>query len=220
MGEVVFPVVGCHVLYLEEVTSTSDLALQMAEDGAPAGLVVIAERQTRGRGKQGKIWESPAGGLWTSIVLRPPHPASHAQIFTLVGGVASAEAIRMTSGMEVFIRWPNDLVLRGKKLGGILCEAKVAGREIRHLVMGIGINVNQEEADFSLPLRGLATSLRLESGKIWDRRILAEALYERLDFWYGSVQASDLSPFFMRLGELSPGDRPKLSEFGQRLGVS
>jgi hypothetical protein len=66
----------------------------------------------------------------------------------------------------------------------------------------------------------LATSLRLESGKIWDRRILAEALYERLDFWYGSVQASDLSPFLMRLGELSPRDRPKLSEFGQRLGVS
>jgi BirA family biotin operon repressor/biotin-[acetyl-CoA-carboxylase] ligase len=192
----------------------------MAEQGAPEGLVVIAERQTSGRGKQGKRWESRVGGLWTSIVLRPSHPSSYAQIFTLVGAVAAAEAIRMMSGLEVLIRWPNDLILAGKKIGGILCEAKVAGRKIRHLVMGIGINVNQAEGDFSLPLRGSATSLRHESGRIWDRRVLAEAIYDRLDFWYRSLQATDLSPLFMRLDELSKGDGSEWSELKQMLGLS
>jgi len=220
MREVSSTAVGCHIVQLEEVTSTNDLAWQMAEEGAPEGLVVMAERQTRGRGQQGKRWESPGGGLWLSILLRPSFSSRHAQIFALVGAIAAAEAIRVTSGLEVLIRQPNDLILAGKKIGGILCEAKVAGKRIRHLVMGIGINVNQEKGDFSPPLVSLVTSMRHESGRIWDRRALAEALCDRLDFWYGSLRATDSSPIFIRLGELSGGDGSEWRELRQMLGVS
>jgi BirA family biotin operon repressor/biotin-[acetyl-CoA-carboxylase] ligase len=205
MPEIIYPVVGFHIIYLEEVTSTNDLALRIAEEGAPEGLVVTAHRQTEGRGKQGRRWESVAGGLWISVILRPSNPTSHAPIFNMMGAVASAEAIREISGLEACVRWPNDLFLRGKKVGGVLCEMKGTETQIRYLVMGIGINVNQEGKDFSVRLRGLTTSLRLESGKVWDRGILAEALYDRLDFWYRSLQNQEMESFFLRLGQLSEG---------------
>lgn len=220
MREVSSTVVGCYIVQLEEVTSTNDLAWQMAEEGAPEGLVVMAESQTRGRGQQGKRWESPGGGLWVSILLRPSFPSRHARMFTLVGAIAAAEAIRLTSRLEVLIRPPNDLILEGKKIGGILCEAKVAGKRIRHLVMGIGINVNQERGDFSPSLESLATSMRQESGRIWDRRTLAEALCDRLEFWYGSLRATDSSPIFIRLSELSGGDGSEWRGLRQMLGGS
>lgn len=205
MREISSPVVGFRIFHLKEVTSTNDLALRMAEEGAPEGLVVTAERQTRGRGKRGRRWESAGGGLWISIILRPSNPTSYAPIFNMMGAVAAAEAIRQTSGLEACVRWPNDLFLRGKKVGGVLCEMKGSGRRIRYLVMGIGINVNQEEKDFSVPLRGLTTSLRLESGRPWDREVLAEALYDRLDFWYRGLQNQDMEPFFLKLSQLSEG---------------
>jgi BirA family transcriptional regulator, biotin operon repressor / biotin---[acetyl-CoA-carboxylase] ligase len=213
-------VVGHHVIDLEEVTSTNDLALQMAEEGAPEGLAVIAERQTRGRGRNGRRWESPSGGLWTSIILRPSNPASHGVIFTLVGAVASVEAIRLISDIRVLVGAPNDLLREGKKIGGVLCEERVAGREIRYLVMGIGINVNQTKEDFSPSLRALATSIRMESERIWDPRILAEALYGRLDFWYHRIRENDFLPLFVRLGEVSEGDGSQWSPVRRVLGVS
>jgi BirA family biotin operon repressor/biotin-[acetyl-CoA-carboxylase] ligase len=90
--------------------------------------------------------------------------------------------------LEADVRWPNDLYLYGKKLGGVLCEMKANQRTIRYLVMGIGINVNQKGKDFSGSLRGSVTSLRLETGREWDREALAEALYDRVEFWYRSLQ--------------------------------
>jgi BirA family transcriptional regulator, biotin operon repressor / biotin---[acetyl-CoA-carboxylase] ligase len=212
-------VVGRYVIHLEEVTSTNDLALRMAGENVPEGSVVIAERQTRGRGKQGKRWESPTGGLWTSVVLRPKSPSSQAPIFTLMGAVASAEAIRIISGVQVLIRWPNDLLLEGKKIGGILCEARVGGNKIRHLVMGIGINVNQGEGDFSSSLRGLATSLRIASGRVWEREAVAEAIYDRLGFWYHRLQRGDLPSLFVPLSEISEGDASEWNAMKQMLGV-
>jgi BirA family transcriptional regulator, biotin operon repressor / biotin---[acetyl-CoA-carboxylase] ligase len=198
-------VIGSQVLQVEESSSTNDLAIQMAEEGFPEGWVVTAERQTQGRGKQGRNWESPSGGLWTSVILRPPNPASDAPIFTLMGAVASAEVIRGICGLQAFVRWPNDLYLGGRKMGGILCEVRGTEREIRYLVMGIGINVNQEEKDFSPSLRGRATSLFLESGRSWDREALADSLYNRLDWWYRIVRLRDMSPLLLRLEEVCEG---------------
>lgn len=197
--------IGGQIVHLEEVTSTLDLALEMAEEGAAEGLVVVADKQTAGRGKEGRTWESPAGGLWLSIILRPSHPAHHAPLFTLLGALASAEAIREISGLEAWVRWPNDLYLREKKVGGILCEMRTAGWRIRHLVMGIGINVNQQAADFSLPLRERATSLRLESGTSWDTERLEEVLYDRLNILYKGLQMGEWEPFWVRLRELARG---------------
>ncbi|MFH0872631.1 MAG: biotin--[acetyl-CoA-carboxylase] ligase [bacterium] len=220
MPSVISRVVGSHLLHLEEVASTSDLAAQMAEEGAPEGVVVVAERQTRGRGKHGRRWESPAGGLWTSIILRPPHPSSHAPIFTMMGAVASVEAIRATTGMKACVHWPNDLFLQGKKVGGILCEMRGTGRRIRYLIMGIGINVNQDHGDFSVPLRRCVTSLRLESGKTWDRKALAEVLYARLDFWYHSLQMEQVRPLLDRLGEVFEGPDTPWIGLREMLGIS
>jgi len=214
------PLIGACVIHLEEVASTNDVALQMAEEGAPEGLVVTADRQTRGRGKWGRRWESPAGGLWMSILLRPSAPTSCGPVFSLMGAVASAEAIRQASGLMARIRWPNDLFLGGRKVGGVLNEMRASQGGIRYLVMGIGINVNQEKNDFSLSLRGLATSLRLESGRIWDRQVLAEALYDRVDFWYRILQGKDGKSFFLRLGELAEGPEAEWKSLREEMGMA
>ncbi|MDH7500029.1 MAG: biotin--[acetyl-CoA-carboxylase] ligase [candidate division NC10 bacterium] len=218
--ELAVPLIGAWVIHLEEVASTNDVVLQMAEEGAPEGLVVTAERQSRGRGKWGRRWESPAGGLWMSILLRPSASTSCGPVFSLMGAVASAEAIRKASGLKARVRWPNDLFLRGRKVGGVLNEMRASQRRIRYLVMGIGINVNQEKDDFSLPLRGLATSLRLESGRIWDRQVLAEALYDRVDFWYRILQGKDGNPFFLRLGQLAEGPEAEWRSLREEMGMA
>ena len=201
-------VIGSQVLQVKETPSTNDLAIQMAEEGFAEGWAVTAERQTQGRGNQGRSWESPPGGLWTSVILRPPNPASDAPIFTLMGALASAEAIRGISSLQAIVRWPNDLYLGGKKVGGVLCEVKGTERGIRYLVMGIGINVNQREKDFSASLRRRATSLFLESGRSWDREALADSLYSRLDGWYRTVRRRDMSPLLLRLEEVCEGPDP------------
>lgn len=215
-----FSAIGVCAIHLEEVTSTNDLALQMAEEGAPEGLVVTANRQTRGRGTWGRRWESATGGLWVSILLRPSAPPSYGAIFNLMGAVASAEAVRQASGLEARVRWPNDLFLGGRKMGGVLNEMRATQRRIRYLVMGIGINVNQERRDFPLSLRDLATSLRLESGKIWDRQVLAEALYDRVDFWYRILLGKEKEPFFLRLGQLAEGPEAEWRGLKEAIGLT
>jgi len=217
---VTFSAIGVCAIHLEEVTSTNDLALQMAEEGAPEGLVVTADRQTRGRGTWGRRWESATGGLWVSILLRPSAPPSYGAIFNLMGAVASAEAVRQASGLEARVRWPNDLFLGGRKMGGVLNEMRATQRRIRYLVMGIGINVNQERRDFPLSLRDLATSLRLESGKIWDRQVLAEALYDRVDFWYRILLGKEKEPFFLRLGQLAEGPEAEWRGLKEVIGLT
>lgn len=149
---------------LDEVGSTNDAARALAEAGAPGGTVVLAERQTAGRGRGGKAWQSPPGlGIWMSVVLRPPAlPAPG--LLPLLVGLGAAEGMEpFAGGAAVRVKWPNDVYLDGRKAGGILCEGSWDGAGARALVAGIGLNVLHGPDDFADEVRETATSLRIAS---------------------------------------------------------
>jgi BirA family biotin operon repressor/biotin-[acetyl-CoA-carboxylase] ligase len=170
-------------LLLAETASTNDVAREQARRGARAGFVVAAARQTRGRGRLGRAWESPAGlGLYVSILLRPVFPAAEAGRLTILASVAASDAVEKVAGVRPRIKWPNDLVIGGKKLGGLLIESEPRGRQLDHAVIGIGMNVRHEADDFSQEVRGLATSLRLATGKLFRRADLLVALLHAFEY--------------------------------------
>lgn len=165
---------GCSVhwrpLLFAETASTNDIAMREAIAGTPEGLVVLADRQTRGRGRQGRVWESPAGlGLTCSLVVRPQWPVSQMTRLTILTSVALAEAVEELAGVRVRIKWPNDLFIGDRKLGGILCEAHADPERLRFAVIGFGLDVNHAPDDFSPEVRALATSLRMETGRTFRR---------------------------------------------------
>jgi BirA family biotin operon repressor/biotin-[acetyl-CoA-carboxylase] ligase len=151
-----------NVISLRRATSTSAVAMALAADGCPDGTVVTADEQTRGRGRLGRSWHSPAGaGLWFSVVLRPDLPLSRAQVLTFLGAVAVARALRDLHGIPARLKWPNDVVAGGRKLAGVLTE--VAGEQglVRHVVVGVGINV-------LIPAALMPGALREEAGSVAD----------------------------------------------------
>jgi len=149
--------------------STNRVAKEMAENGAPHGTVVFADAQTAGRGRMGRRWESPAGkNLYVSLLLRPSVPTVDAPRLALVAGVALADAVEAL-GVPAALKWPNDLYCGGRKAAGILAEMASDPDGVRHVVIGVGLNVNVVEDDFPPDLRGTATSLRIRAGKVFRR---------------------------------------------------
>lgn len=179
-------VVGRRVLCHREVTSTSALAGALSASGEPEGTVVLAERQTAGRGRLGRTWASPEGlGLWFSTILRPPIPVARAPVLTQVAAVAVAEGVEEVAGpLPGGIKWPNDLILAGWKVAGILTELVSRGEEVAAVVLGVGLNVNQGPADFSPDLGGRAGSVAMAAGRTLPRADLFRALLRRLDHRY------------------------------------
>jgi BirA family biotin operon repressor/biotin-[acetyl-CoA-carboxylase] ligase len=168
-------------LLLNETASTSDVAREQAGKGAAAGFVVAAARQTRGRGRLGRRWESARdAGLYVSILLRPELAARDAGQLTVLASVAMADAVEAAAGFRPQIKWPNDLVVNGRKLGGLLIETEPTGARLRWAVLGIGLNVNHAVADFPEELRGIATSLRLVTSQPFRRADLLVALLNAL----------------------------------------
>ncbi len=164
-------------LLLSETGSTNDVAREQAGRGAREGFVVAAARQARGRGRLGRTWESArAAGLYASILLRPDLAMRDAGQLTVLSSVAAADAVEATAGFRPQIKWPNDLVVEGRKLGGLLIETERSGSRIAWAVIGIGLNVNHEAADFSPEIREAATSLRLVTGFVHRRADLLAAL--------------------------------------------
>ena len=156
------------VLFFNRTGSTNDVALALAEDPDAEGVVVIADQQTAGRGRQGHVWHSPPGsGLYVSIVLRPPHGKTadvrSTGLLTLAAGVALAEAVERLTGLRADIKWPNDLLVGRRKLAGILAESAPGG----YVVLGYGLNVSA--AAFPADLAQRATSLESELGRAVDR---------------------------------------------------
>jgi len=153
-------VVGGRIVGYGRVGSTNAAALELARRGAPEGTLVIADHQTRGRGRLGRRWESPPGaGIWMSLILRPAVPPERAPAITLVAAASVTQAIRAV-GLPVLVRWPNDVIVAsGRKICGILSEMEGAAESVQHIVVGIGINVNQRPDDFDPSIRGTATSL-------------------------------------------------------------
>lgn len=179
---------GQRLVYFASTGSTNPDAKRLAEEGAPHGTTVVADRQTAGRGRRGRAWESPAGSsIYFTIVLRPVFSPDKASMVTLVTALSVADAIREETGLDAGIKWPNDIVVNGKKVVGILTEMSMTPEmnEIQFLVAGVGINVNQESPeDFPEELRETATSLRIEAGRRIDRARLLARILKRFEEAY------------------------------------
>jgi BirA family biotin operon repressor/biotin-[acetyl-CoA-carboxylase] ligase len=178
--------------HFDTLPSTNDLAKELAARGAPEGTLVVAEGQSRGRGRLGREWNSPPGvGLYVSVLLRPPLPPTDLPPITLTAAVAVVRALRQAGGVSAGLKWPNDLVLAGKKLGGILTEMETESDRIRHLVVGLGLNVNNRQ--FPAELADLATSLALTTGRTFSRLRLLQVWLEELESLYQRFLAREFA---------------------------
>jgi BirA family transcriptional regulator, biotin operon repressor / biotin---[acetyl-CoA-carboxylase] ligase len=175
--------IGHRVVHYFRADSTNTIALRMASEGAEHGTVVVAEEQTAGRGRFGRVWYSEkSSGIYASILLRPPLAPAAAPALTLMAGVAAQAAVERSAGLVTDIRWPNDLLINGKKLCGILTEMSAEVDRLHAVVIGIGINVNHREIPDEL--RSIATSLRLETGRMHSRVQVLAALLRELENHY------------------------------------
>jgi BirA family biotin operon repressor/biotin-[acetyl-CoA-carboxylase] ligase len=177
-------IIGKDIELLPEVASTNTLAMEMASNGAPEGTVVIAEMQTGGKGRRGRKWISPKGNLYLSLILRPDIPMYKAPLITLMGAVAVASAINKQCSLEAAIKWPNDILILGRKVSGLLTEMSAEQDRIRHIVLGIGVDVNMDLGDLSPDLRELTTTLAVAVGEKINRTALLQEILRDLDHWY------------------------------------
>jgi BirA family transcriptional regulator, biotin operon repressor / biotin---[acetyl-CoA-carboxylase] ligase len=178
-------ILGQHIHYEETVESTQKIALRLSLEGVPEGTAVISEEQTGGRGRLGRQFYSPKyTGVWMSIILRPTLPPQKAPQLTLITAVAVVQAIEEVTGLNPQIKWPNDILIDGKKVTGILTEMQAESDRIDSVIIGIGLNVNQEKEDYPEELRSIATSLFIESGKKINRAELTRELLLKLEKLY------------------------------------
>lgn len=186
---------GKEIVYKEVVGSTNAEVRKLAEDGAKDGLLVVADSQTQGKGRRGRIWQSPKGtNLYFSMLLKPEFEPDKASMITLVAAYSVAKVIRETTGLDAKIKWPNDIVVGKKKVCGILTEMSMERDYIHHVVVGIGINVNEEK--FPEELEEMATSLKKEKGCLVSRANLLSAILLQFEWDYLKFLAmEDLRPF-------------------------
>ena len=184
---------GGRTVYFDATDSTNIQARRLAEAHAPHGTLVVSDRQDGGKGRRGRSWASPSGvGIWMSLILRPEIAPSSASMLTLAAALAVREGIQEETGLSPLIKWPNDLVLNGKKICGILTEMSTELMEIQYVITGIGINVNQRE--FPPEIRDTATSLSLEAGRSFRRSSLIAAILKAFEKDYEA---------FLKTGDLS-----------------
>ena len=179
--------IGRNVVYRPSVTSTNDLARALAAQGAPEGTLVLAEEQTAGRGRLGRVWLSPAGtSLLFSLIFRPALRPGQAFRLAMLCSLAAARAIEAVTALPIHLKWPNDLVLRGKKLGGVLAEASLTGERLDFVVVGLGLNVNLDVS--TLPeIAATATSLSTELGRPVARLPLLQRILQEIEAGYRDV---------------------------------
>ncbi len=184
---------GRPTVFLEKTDSTNNEAKRLAEAGASHGTLVVAEFQEAGKGRRGRSWASQRGtGIWMTILLKPEFPPAQAAMLTLVAAMAVADGIQEVTGLHAGIKWPNDIVLSGKKVCGILTEMSAEPDYINHVVIGIGINANIRE--FSEELREKATSLLLERGRAVSRAAVIVAVWKAFERYYEKfLKTADLS---------------------------
>jgi BirA family biotin operon repressor/biotin-[acetyl-CoA-carboxylase] ligase len=200
---------GRRVHYFAAVDSTMRVAAEMAERGESPGTVVLADEQTAGRGRFDRSWVSPPGvNLYFSLILRPALATVDAPLLTLALGLAVAEALRQGAGVACDLRWPNDVLLGGKKCCGILTELAAEGDRVRHVIAGIGVNVNQ--AEMPAELAATATSLRLETGREHSREALLDEILRQADHFTGLLVeggAPAIVELFTRASSYARGKR-------------
>jgi BirA family biotin operon repressor/biotin-[acetyl-CoA-carboxylase] ligase len=184
------------------VESTQPIAFKLAGDGAPDRTVVIADSQAAGRGRRGRVWkDEPGASLLVSILLRPRLSPERLPTLSLTAAVAVAEAVTQTAGLAAKLKWPNDVLVDGRKLAGILLETRLEPGGAAIVALGIGVNLAQRA--FPLELAERATSVRLASGREVDRDTLLGALLERLDHWRGRLETEGFEPVRARWRELA-----------------
>jgi BirA family biotin operon repressor/biotin-[acetyl-CoA-carboxylase] ligase len=176
--------IGAKIVRVKSCPSTNDLAKGLALSGEEEGTVVISEEQTEGKGTKGRSWFSARKkGLYLSVILTPPSP--EISLLPLVAGLAASDAVFSTGGIRIGLRWPNDLVWEGKKLGGLLCESGYLGNRINYVILGIGLNLSHGKDDFPEEIRRQAVSLKLITKKDTDEKALLDNLWGALNSWYG-----------------------------------
>lgn len=175
-------VLGREIHHFHRVTSTQEVARELAARGAPAGTVVVAEAQTAGRGRRGRGWVSPPGaGVWLSVILRPDLSPAQVPLLTLAAGVAAVRAIGEAAGVAPGLKWPNDLLIRGRKLGGILAEMAGQPEGVGYVILGVGINVGVSPDQLPPELVKRTTSLRRVAGRELSRVDLCRRLLASLE---------------------------------------
>ncbi|OPY89334.1 MAG: Bifunctional ligase/repressor BirA [Syntrophus sp. PtaU1.Bin208] len=173
------------IFHFQETDNTNNQAKTLAYEGAPDGTLVIAEGQSQGRGRRGRTWFSPSGqGIYATVILRPSLPLSEAPKLTLMTAVATAEAMMNRTGLPIRIKWPNDILVNGRKLAGILTEIGTEMDLLDFAVIGLGLNVNISRESFPPDLRTPATSVLIEKGESYPRIALLQAWLEALDQTY------------------------------------
>ena len=184
--------IGLDTFCYEIIDSTNAQAKRLAEEGYGNGTLIVADHQNAGRGRRGRSWESPAGtSISMTVLLKPDIEPNNASMITLVAALAVAKAITRLTGADAGIKWPNDIVMNGKKVCGILTEMSVQFDHVNYIVVGIGINVSTE--CFPEEIQDIATSLRLETGKLISRAELIEAVWEYFEEDYERyLQTQDL----------------------------
>ena len=194
------------LILLESTSSTNDEARRLAADGAPEGTVVSAEHQTAGRGRLARSWHSPPGvGLYVSVLFRPPSAVDEVTRWTVASAVAACEACRQAAACEVTVKWPNDLLVRGLKVAGILAEMRSTGGSPSDLVVGTGFNVNHGPEDFPPELRGRAISLRMaRGGAPVDRESLASDYVRALGRMSAALVRGEWEPVVSAWMRLAP----------------
>ena len=177
--------IGWPLYYYPEIASTNDEAFRLGIAGAPEGIAIIADSQTKGKGRLQRVWHSPPGSnIYTSILLRPNFSPDQAPQISIAVGVAVAETLGRYCPGLVQLKWPNDVLLNQKKVSGILAQMKASADGIDFVVLGIGINVNIGNNQFPQDIQAMATSLAIEEGREIDRQELIIRLYENIAKWY------------------------------------
>lgn len=194
-------------------------AAQRADAGCPEGTLISADEQTGGRGRLGREWHSPArSGLYFSLVLRPPVAAAQAMSITLACGLGVARGVGRACGQQADIRWPNDILLGGKKCCGILVDLVANGDQARHVVVGVGVNVNQDS--FPPELDAIATSLSRETGCEWAREVVLDSILVELEKYYGMFLdrgAGAIVEAFTRASSYAKGRRVEVESASQSI---
>jgi BirA family transcriptional regulator, biotin operon repressor / biotin---[acetyl-CoA-carboxylase] ligase len=188
------PVIGAKMRYFEHTPSTNGVGKQLCSEGDPQklhGTVIIAEEQTGGVGRMGRAWISPAGGIWITIILKPKIPIDHIFMITMAGSVAVARAIRKEFELGALIKWPNDIFIGKKKIGGLLLELSAEADTVHYCLLGIGIDVNNPVKDFATDLQRDITSISAEVGHDVDRAAFLARILKEFENRYQLVESGE-----------------------------
>ncbi|KPV62829.1 MAG: putative biotin ligase [Candidatus Bathyarchaeota archaeon BA1] len=212
--------IGQILFHFTETTSTNDVAKELAAKGAREGTVIISESQSLGRGRLGREWVSPRGGIWFSVILRPKITPKDAPKLTFTAAVVVAKTIRKMLKLNAEIKWPNDVLINGRKVCGILTETSIKGGTMDFAIVGVGINANVDVGSFPSYLRNSVTSLKEELEGEVDREKFLRSLLGELESYYNTFRRGDFDMILREWRGLSSflGTHVEIVSFDEKFG--